>query len=141
MLRDAHPVIWILALVLVVGGCNGTGGSAQSDDPEEFVVEMEARLFDLWVQRERASWVQQNFITDDSEKIAADAATEVIAATVELAAQAARFDDKPMSDETRRKLRLLKTSLAMVAPSDPAQQEELTGITTGMEGLYGKGTY
>ena len=132
---------WILALLLITAGCGKTGNPPQTDDPEEFVVEMEAQLLDLWVKRERASWVQSNFITEDTEKIAADASKDVIAATVELAAQAAYFEGKPMSDETARKLRRLKTSLTMVAPSDAALQAELTEITTAMESLYGKGTY
>ena len=141
MPRRARAIGWILALALVTAGCGGTGERPQTDDPEEFVAEMEAQLFDLWVKRERASWVQSNFITEDTEKIAADAAKDVIAATVELAAQATHFEGKPMSDETARKLRLLKTSLAMVAPSDAALQIELAEITTAMESLYGKGTY
>ncbi len=141
MLRRFRLIVWILAPVLVLSGCSGTEGPPQTNDPEEFVAEMEARLFDLWVKRERASWVQSNFITEDTEKIAADLSKDVIAATVELAAQATRFDDTPMSDETARKLRLLKTSLAMVAPSDAALQAELTKTSTGMESLYGKGTY
>jgi len=141
MLRQSRLIAWILAPVLVLSGCSGTEGPPQTNDPEEFVVEMEARLFDLWVKRDRASWVQANFITEDTEKIAADLSKDVIAATVELAAQATRFDDTPMSDETARKLRLLKTSLAMVAPSDAALQAELTKTSTGMESLYGKGTY
>jgi len=132
---------WILALLLITAGCGKTGKPPQTDDPEEFVVEMEVQLLDLWVKRERASWVQSNFITEDTEKIAADALKDVIAATVELAAQAAYFEGKPMSDETARKLRRLKTSLTMVAPSDAALQAELAEITTGMESLYGKGTY
>jgi peptidyl-dipeptidase A len=141
MLRRARSIGWILTLVLVTAGCGGTGMPSQTDDPEEFVAEMEAQLLDLWVKRERASWVQSNFITEDTEKIAADASKDVIAATVELAARATHFKGKPMSDETARKLRRLKTSLAMVAPSDAALQAELTEITTTMEGLYGKGTY
>lgn len=141
MLRPARSMGWILALLLITAGCGKTGKPPQTDDPEEFVVEMEVQLFDLWVKRERASWVQSNFITEDTEKIAADALKDVIAATVELAAQAAYFEGKPMSDETARKLRRLKTSLTMVAPSDAALQAELAEITTGMESLYGKGTY
>ncbi len=73
MLRHARSIGWILALVLVTAGCGGAGKPPQTDDPEEFVAEMEAQLFDLWVKRERASWVQSNFITEDTEKIAADA--------------------------------------------------------------------
>ncbi|MCH7779372.1 MAG: M2 family metallopeptidase [Acidobacteria bacterium] len=141
MLRQVRSMGWILALLLITAGCGKTGNPPQTDDPEEFVVEMEAQLLDLWVKRERASWVQSNFITEDTEKIAADASKDVIAATVELAAQAAYFEGKPMSDETARKLRRLKTSLTMVAPSDAALQAELAEITTGMESLYGKGTY
>ncbi|TDI48831.1 MAG: peptidase M2 family protein [Acidobacteria bacterium] len=141
MLRPARSMGWILALLLITAGCGKTGKPPQTDDPEEFVVEMEVQLLDLWVKRERASWVQSNFITEDTEKIAADALKDVIAATVELAAQAAYFEGKPMSDETARKLRRLKTSLTMVAPSDAALQAELAEITTGMESLYGKGTY
>jgi len=140
----SHPlrsIVWILALVLLPAGCAGTVDSHQTNDPGEFISEVETSLFDLWVQRERAAWVQSNFITEDTEKVAADAAKDVIAATVEFAAQARRFEGQPMSDETARKLRLLKTSLTMVAPSDPALQAELTATSTGMESLYGKGTY
>ena len=40
-----------------------------------------------------------------------------------------------------RKLLRLKTSLAAVAPSDPALQRELAGIMTEMESRYGRGEY
>ena len=40
----------------------------------------------------RADWVQTNFITDDTEKIAAEANKDLIAATMELAKAATRFD-------------------------------------------------
>ncbi len=137
----ARPISLCAAVVLSLVACTGSEGPTRTDDPEEFVAQMEAELFDLWVKRERASWVQQNFITADTEKIAADLSKDVIAATVEFASQATRFEGRPMSEETARKLRLLKTSLAMVAPSDPALQAELTETSTGMESLYGKGVY
>ncbi len=38
-----------------------------------FVDAAEKRLLDLWIASARASWVQQNFITDDTERMAADA--------------------------------------------------------------------
>ena len=99
---------------------------------------MEAQLLDLWVKRERASWVQSNFITEDTEKIAADALKDVIAATVELAAQAAYFEGKPMSDDTARKLRRLKTSLTIVAPIDSPPQAELSETPTAMRPPHGQ---
>ena len=143
---ELRSLSWLCVFVLVTAACDGGGTPPASlpldtDDPEAFAEQMEQRLFDLWIKRERAAWVQSNFITFDTEKIAADSSKDVIAATVELAQQATAFDGKPMSEETARKLRLLKTSLAMVAPSNPAQQTELAETTTGMESLYGKGTY
>jgi peptidyl-dipeptidase A len=40
-----------------------------------------------------------------------------------------------------RKLELLRTSIVLPAPSDPALASELTEIATRMEGLYGAGQY
>jgi peptidyl-dipeptidase A len=40
-----------------------------------------------------------------------------------------------------RKLTLLRTSLAAVAPSDPALQQELAELMTGMESTYGQGEF
>ena len=48
MLRHARSIGWILALVLVTTGCGGTGKPPRTDDPEEFVAEMEAQLFNLF---------------------------------------------------------------------------------------------
>ena len=41
----------------------------------------------------------------------------------------------------RRQLNLLKLSLVMVTPSDPKEAEELTRITSRMDGMYGKGKW
>ena len=101
----------------------------------------ETRLLDLWIDAGRAAWVQNNFITDDTNALAAAANTAVMAATTELAAEAARFDALALPLEIERKLLRLKTSLAAVAPSDPARQRELAGIMTEMESLYGRGEY
>jgi len=101
----------------------------------------EARLLELWIAAERASWVQSTYITDDTEILAAQADQRVIAATMELAEQATRFDGLDLPPETARKLALLKLSLALPAPADPALAAELTRITAGMEGTYSKGTY
>ena len=42
---------------------------------------------------------------------------------------------------TARKIKLLKLSLTIATPADPKESEELTRITAGMEGTYGKGKY
>ena len=61
-------------------------------DAEEFMKQAEARLAELQVKTSRASWVQENFITDDTQALAADADDQITAVTTELVEQAKRFD-------------------------------------------------
>ena len=61
-------------------------------DAKAFIDSAERQLFDLGIKAQRAAWVQQNFITDDTEQIAADANQVVTAKSVELSKEAHRFD-------------------------------------------------
>ena len=68
----------------------GSAPKAPSSAPtvaeaERFITRAETRLLDLWIKSGRASWVSENFITDDTEQISADADAAVKAATTELA--------------------------------------------------------
>ena len=111
------------------------------NDAEEFVSAAEDRLLDLWMRAGQAAWVQQNFISIDTNAIAATANAAVMAATTELATEAAQFNSVELPEALDRKLTLLKTSLAAVAPADPVLQQELAGILAGMEAAYGQGEY
>ncbi len=42
-------------------------------EAEKFMAEAEARLLKLYIARERANWVAANYITDDTETLAAQA--------------------------------------------------------------------
>ena len=101
----------------------------------------EARLLRLWIDAERAAWVQNTYITADTTHMAATANAAVMAATTELATDAARFDALDLPDDLSRKLMLLKTSLAAVAPSDADLQQELSLVMAEMESAYGQGEY
>lgn len=114
---------------------------AVQQEARAFVEQADKRLLELAIKADRASWVQATYITDDTEAIAADARREQLAATLELAAQATRFDGLALDSDTARRLRLLKLSLTLPAPQDGAAQSELTKIATSLEGLYGKGRY
>ena len=127
---------WLL--VVLSAGCANT---SRVEEAEAFLEQAEARLATLWVTAGRAAWVQANFITEDTAAIAADAQTEVLGLTMELAAGAARFDGVELPDDLRRKLLLLKTSITLAAPADPELQAELSNITTSMASAYGKGVY
>ena len=68
----------------------------------------ERRLLTLWVAAQRASWVQETFITPDTEEMAAEADQAVKAATAELAAQARRYEGLQLPEDVARKLKLIK---------------------------------
>ena len=118
-----------------------TSGSASTADAEKFIADAEKRLLDLSIKAGRAEWVKSTFITDDTEALAADANEVLIGATTELAEQARRFDNLDLSPELKRKLKLLKLSLTLPAPKNPAERAELTKLAASMEGDYGKGKY
>jgi peptidyl-dipeptidase A len=112
-------------------------------EAQEFIAHAETRLNELTVRASRASWVQSNFITDDTETMSAAANEALIGATTELAKQATRFDHLQMPPELARKMLLLKLAAAVPAPapSDPKELTELTRIGTSLEADYGKGKY
>ena len=49
-----------------------TGGPPTTEEARAFVEAAEQRLLDLSTKAGRAAWVQANFITDDTERIASD---------------------------------------------------------------------
>ncbi len=114
---------------------------ATVEEAGRFLAAAEAKLLDLWIQRERASWVQSTYITQDTELLAARANEETIAATMALAAEATRFDGLALGETEARKLKLLKIALTLPAPSDAALRSELTQIAARMEGTYGRGSW
>jgi peptidyl-dipeptidase A len=110
-------------------------------DAEQFIKQAEARLNELGVKTARASWVQENFITDDTEALSADAQDQITAATTELIEQAKRFDGVELPPELARKFMLLRLSLTAPAPKDPALRREMTQIGVSLDADYGKGKY
>jgi peptidyl-dipeptidase A len=110
-------------------------------DAQEFMKRAESRLAGLSVKVNQATWVQQNFITDDTEVLAAAANDENIAATAELVEQAKRFEGLQMPPDLARKFLLLKLSLPAPGPKDPKLRKEMTEIAASLESEYGKGKY
>jgi peptidyl-dipeptidase A len=116
-------------------------GSLLAADPKAFLDRVESRLLELSTEAGRASWVQSNFITSDTELLAAAANERAINATVQFVKEAKQFDRLKLPPDQARKMNLLKLSLTMATPSDPKDSEELTRLAAGLEAAYGKGKY
>jgi peptidyl-dipeptidase A len=106
-----------------------------------FLKDAERRYFDLTNKAQRAQWVQENFITDDTEGIAAEANEELNSFSAEEATKAHRYDTLKLSPELSRKLLLLKLSTTFPAPADPKEQKELAQVLASLSGDYGKGKW
>ena len=108
-------------------------------EAREFVEAAESRLLDLWTKLQRAQWVQETFITPDTEEMAAEADEAVKAATSELAAQAHRFEGlNNLAEDVERKLQLIKLSVTIPAPRDPALGAELSQTAASLQSDYGR---
>ena len=145
--------IWLAGLfllsvgLLLMSSCTDNpnvaspSGPATKDEADKFIADAEKRLLDLNVKSSRADWVKSTYVTDDTEALSALANDNLLAATGELAEQSRRYEALDLSPDAKRKLKLLKLSLTLPAPKDPAERAELTKIAASMEGDYGKGKY
>ena len=118
-----------------------SGGQPTAAQAKSFIEEAEQRLQELAIKSDRADWVQQNFITEDTEKIASDAKEAFIAAVTDYALKARRFKGVTLPGDVARKFGLLKLSIELPAPNNPKERGELTDITAWLESAYGKGKY
>ena len=110
-------------------------------DAQAFIDSAEAELLKIGTMYQRAGWVHENFITDDTELLSANQHERVIARITELIGQSKEFEGLNLPPELRRKFLLLKLSLPMPAPKDARLREELTQVASALNGMYGKGKY
>jgi peptidyl-dipeptidase A len=133
------------ALLLVASwSCRPTQAQAPAPTAEEakkFIEHAEDELFQLGLKAERAEWVANNFITDDTEAIASDADEVVNTAATKYAKEAHRFDQVNLAPELARKRLLLELAAGFPAPDDAKAQKELAQILASLNGDYGKGKW
>ena len=135
------PSLYLRCALAALLACACGPGKPDAAEAGRFVEEAEARLRSLGYEESLASWVQATYITHDTEILAAKASAATRAAAAELAKQAARFDGLKLPEDVARRLTLLKLSLSLAAPADPAEAAELSRIAARMESTYGKGQY
>jgi peptidyl-dipeptidase A len=127
-------------------GQNGDAGAtsiaaATPEDARRFLSDIDHDLRRLWIMRDRAAWVNQNFITDDSEALGAageEATAEYVTRKI---LEAKRFDGLKLESDVSRQLSLLKLSQVVPAPDNEAERRELAEIQSSMTSTYGKGKF
>ncbi len=137
------------AAALVLAGCNQGGPSAAGpkakEDAATFLVRAEKELSDYSDYAARVAWVNQTFITDDTDWLNARAGSEGTQLAVRLANETKPYEGQKLTPEQERKMQFLRAGIVMPAPSTGTAEEqkrvadELNQITTDMQSTYGKG--
>ena len=128
----------LLAVVLCPALTFAQTNKPTTAEAQAFMDKAEAELLAAANEASQAAWVQETYITDDTEAIAAKANERLLTKTNELVIAARRFDGMTLPPELARKFKLLKLN---GSPTDPKLVAELTQVETALDGMYGKGKY
>jgi peptidyl-dipeptidase A len=108
-------------------------------DAQQYVADAEKALDKDYELTGKAFWVQANFVTDDTNALAAKAGEESTKKSVALALGTKKFNNLKLDYNTRRKLDILKSGLVIPAPSDDKKTEELSKIVANLDATYATG--
>jgi peptidyl-dipeptidase A len=109
-------------------------------DADKFVAEAEKTLGDFGVYAAQVSWINNTYITDDTDAVNARVGAEGTEMSVKYAVDAAKYFKVPgLSYDTRRKLDILRGGLVLPAPTTEGAAAELNTIATRLNSNYGKG--
>ena len=111
-----------------------------ADGARAFVAAAEKDLFELALIQSRADWVNNTYINDDSDAVAAYFGAIGTEKGVRYATEAAQYARiAGLDPDTARKLDILQRSLGLAAPPTEGAATELSKITTNLQSLYAKG--
>ncbi len=130
------PAVGLLGFLACGGPSAPTAAEAT-----EFIDAAETELYDLGVTASHAAWLQSTYINHDSLALASQTQEAYSARRTELAKETVRFDGLELPEDVARRIEMLKLSITMPAPAEPAESQEVTELLTGMEAVYGKYQY
>src|SRR5580700_8676058 len=102
---------WIMRTCLAAGAmltlailiaCNSGPAKPTPEDAKKFIDDAEQKLLALSVDQNRADWIKDTYITDDTEAVAAKLDERAINATVDYAKQSTKFDGLNLDPVTAR---------------------------------------
>ncbi len=109
-------------------------------DADAFVAAAEKEALDYSIFGSQVAWVNNTYITEDTDALNARVGTQGTEMGVRFAKGAARFNTVAgLSYDTKRKLDMLRQGLTLPAPSTPGAATELNTIATRLNSAYGKG--
>jgi len=119
----------------------GVSGTPTLQQAKEFLETAEREITEMNAFAARAYWINSNFITEDTDAIAALAGEQSAALSTRLANEAKRYNKLTLPDSMARKMDGLKRGSNFPAPDKPGAAKALSGIMTDLNSAYGKGKF
>ena len=108
----------LLITIFILVSCSSNDSEIKTiSDVESFLEKVEQENKTLGPVASSASWISSNFITYDSQKIAADFGKRYSLISVERANEAASFDEVDLPDLLQKKTKFNKRWFCYASPS------------------------
>ena len=109
-------------------------------DADAFVARVEKEFYAFNLEANRVAWIQNTYITDDSNFLASAYGARGTEMAVRFALEAAQYQKvKGLSPDTKRKLDILRTAITLPAPTRAGAAAHLSDISTSLGAQYGTG--
>ena len=131
----------VSAVIAAVQNPPASSYPATTAGARAFLDEVNRELLRLGIVAARAAWIQDTYLTLDTETMFAEASEAAIAANTRYAKEASRWDGVQLPPLDRRQLDVLKKTLRVSSPADRKEAEELARLGAAMEGAYGRAKY
>ncbi len=145
LLKAAASWIAIAAFAAACATTPAQSGSAAPQGPptvaeaQTFIDDAERQLAEMSERESRIAWIYSTYINFDSEWLQQRSDSAGTEARVQLASQAARFQNLDLPPDLRRKVDLLRLSLTLPAPQREGAAEQLAAVNTRMASTYSTG--
>ncbi|MES2261523.1 MAG: M2 family metallopeptidase [Pseudomonadota bacterium] len=139
--KPALAALFALTAIAAASGALAAGKATSKPtvaEAERFLAVTEGKLEKLNIDQARAQWVGSNFITEDTEALAAYFGERQLTASGEAALAARRYNGLKLKDDSARKLKLLQLTLML---SDPKERADYAAKQAALNGAYGKAKY
>jgi peptidyl-dipeptidase A len=131
----------VAAAMFGAPGAQAAGAAPRRPSADEFVARLNGELAELLIEQQTAGWVEDTYITTDTELLATKANERLLGYLSKAAAQAKRYRGEKLAPDTARALWLLRQGVPAPAPRAAAKRAELARLGARLEARYGAGKY
>jgi len=145
--RGSSTIALALSGACLLASCNGPPGPKPPPKIEDeaaakaFVEQVNKDLVPLAREGNAAGWMQQTYITPDTQYINSIVTEKYLEYFSRKAGEAKAWDKVQLDPSTARTLKLIKLGVSAPAPADAAKRAELATLSTELDAMYGEGKY